>query len=160
MKFTPYLDQLYGWLYHKDISKFQFNESLLFGTTQAGITMCIVYLATLFVLNKRQKALNIPSWLPACHNLFLTLLSLILFIWMTENAVTQLINKGLFFSVCDAESYTPRVDFIMYLNYLTKFYELIDTLFLVLKKKKLEFLHVYHHSTSYLYRCDITAMSI
>ena len=144
--FTQYLDQLHQFLYNRNVNKFQFGEHLLFGTTESGITMCVVYLATLYVLNKRSTPLNIPTWLPAIHNLFLTILSLILFVWMTENAVTQLMDKGLFFSVCDARSYTPRVDFIMYLNYLTKFYELIDTLFLVLKKKKLEFLHVYHHS--------------
>lgn len=38
-----------------------------------------------------------------------------------------------------------RLGVWMYVFYLSKFYELLDTVLMVLKKRRLNFLHVYHH---------------
>merc|ERR1711997_1066365 len=38
-----------------------------------------------------------------------------------------------------------QLQFIFYVNYLLKYYELLDTIFLALKKKDIGFLHGYHH---------------
>merc|ERR1712244_219300 len=38
-----------------------------------------------------------------------------------------------------------QLQFIYYVNYLLKYYELLDTIFLALKHKSIRFLHAYHH---------------
>jgi hypothetical protein len=89
---------------------------------------------------------------------------------MIENIFPILYHKGLLHAVCDTDAWTQPLELLYYLNYLVKYWELIDTVFLVLKKKKLgkwerkdgtyrdkvawiliitlpiEFLHYYHHS--------------
>ncbi|TPX43199.1 very-long-chain 3-oxoacyl-CoA synthase [Synchytrium endobioticum] len=68
-----------------------------------------------------------------------------------EIIIPMIYNHGVFYALCDTAAYTPRMELLYYINYLFKYWELADTAFLVLKKKNLEFLHVYHHAaTAYL----------
>ncbi|KAJ1671626.1 Fatty acyl-CoA elongase/Polyunsaturated fatty acid specific elongation enzyme, partial [Spiromyces aspiralis] len=61
--------------------------------------------------------------------------------------IIPIIHKhGFVWAICDEFSWTQPLELLYYINYIFKWVEFIDTLFLVLKKKKLEFLHVYHHS--------------
>lgn len=46
--------------------------------------------------------------------------------------------------------YVSRLEFFFYLNYVFKYYELFDTVFLVLKRKPVPFLHWFHHSMTML----------
>ncbi|TPX66278.1 very-long-chain 3-oxoacyl-CoA synthase [Spizellomyces sp. 'palustris'] len=80
------------------------------------------------------------------HNAFLSASSLALLVLFLEIIVPNIWNHGLLWAVCHEKSYSPRMELLYYINYLIKYYEFIDTVFLVVKKKKLEFLHVYHHS--------------
>lgn len=85
------------------------------------------------------------------HNFYLTAISAILLGLFLEQIIPTVARHGVFFAVCDhAGGWTDKMVILYYLNYLTKFLELIDTCFLFLKKKPLTFLHTYHHGATAL----------
>lgn len=100
------------------------------------------------------RALGIPPLqlkpLVLVHNLVLTVCSLILFLLLAEQLVPMLSQHGLYYAVCDTGSWNQRMITLYYVNYLLKYFEFIDTMFLVLKHKKLTFLHTYHHGATAL----------
>lgn len=114
---------------------------------EVGLGM-VIYLGTIFgiqFLMRHRKPFKLAR-LVQIHNLFLTLLSLGLLVLYVEELVPILSKGGLYYAVCDEKAWTQRLEVLYYLNYLTKWIEFTDTVFLALKKKPLQFLHVYHHT--------------
>lgn len=85
------------------------------------------------------------------HNFALTLVSGGLLLLFIEQIIPTLYNNGLFYTICNVGGgWTQPLVLLYYLNYLTKYVELLDTIFLVVKKKPLTFLHCYHHGATAL----------
>ncbi|KAJ3030782.1 hypothetical protein HDV00_008722 [Rhizophlyctis rosea] len=82
------------------------------------------------------------------HNAMLSIVSAGLLLLFLELVIPDLLKNGLMWSICHEDAWSSRLELLFYINYLIKYYELLDTIFLVLKKKKLEFLHVYHHAAT------------
>jgi fatty acid elongase 3 len=83
------------------------------------------------------------------HNFYLTAISGILLVLFIEQLLPEVARNGIFHAICNTDGgWTQPLVVLYYLNYLTKYLELLDTVFLFLKKKPLTFLHCYHHGAT------------
>ncbi|KAF8546596.1 GNS1/SUR4 membrane protein, partial [Imleria badia] len=123
-----------------------------FSTWPAVISMTVTYLVVVFGTRETMKdkpPLKLTT-LFRTHNLILSVGSLILMALIGEEVFSNWLKPeiGTYGSLCATKAYTKRLEFYLILNYYFKYYELIDTVFLTLKKKPLSFLHVYHHAAT------------
>ena len=143
-----------------------------FSTLGACATMLATYYVTIFAgreFMKKREPFSLNG-LFMVHNLYLTIISGVLLALFIEQLVPTLWRNGVFYAICDHRGgwTTPLVNlyYVSFLvpsiwlsrelissdqlNYLTKYVELLDTIFMVLKKKPLTFLHTYHHGATAL----------
>ncbi|NWR49812.1 ELOV6 protein, partial [Regulus satrapa] len=115
------------------------QKSLIF----SGIYIILIFGIQHFMKERRPFNLRVP--------LVLWSFSLAVFSFIAASRVWKqmaflLLTKGFKQSVCSQSFYVHPVSKLwMYLFALSKLAELGDTLFIVLRKKKLIFLHWYHH---------------
>lgn len=89
------------------------------------------------------------------HNIVLCLLSLVMGVGFTVVVADVVANQdqpAMFRVTCDPDHMLyKRLNFWLLLNYLSKFYEFVDTVFIVVRKSRLRAIHVVHHlMTPYL----------
>ncbi|KAI8074784.1 GNS1/SUR4 family-domain-containing protein [Gongronella butleri] len=162
----PYFEQAYEAATGQKASSFSFQQGVTpLSTDNEVIISCITYFVVIFggrflMQSVPAQRLQIPFQL---HNLLLTLVSGALLVLMVEQIFPIIYNHGILYAICNTKAWTQPLELLYYLNYLVKYWELIDTVFLVLKKKKLEFLHYYHHSLTmvlcYTQLCGQTSVS-
>ncbi|KAF9127576.1 hypothetical protein BGW39_005777 [Mortierella sp. 14UC] len=149
IKLDNYFSKGYELVTGKPIDSFVFQEGVTPLSTQYEVAMwTVTYFIVIFggrQIMKSQEAFKLKPFF-ILHNFLLTIASGALLLLFIENLVPILARHGLFYAICDQGAWTQRLELLYYLNYLVKYWELADTVFLVLKKKPLEFLHYFHHS--------------
>lgn len=118
---------------------------------EAGGAIATYYL---IIFGGREIMRNLPAVklnkLFIAHNFCLTAISGGLLLLFAQQLIPGLWENGLYDGVCGATGWSQQLLVLYYVNYLTKYLELLDTVFLVLKKKPLTFLHTYHHGATAL----------
>lgn len=127
-----------------------FNEHPLF----PFVVAVFGYLSTIYfgqMIMKKREPFKLKTPL-LVWNTALAIFSIIGFTRVFPEMMYSLRKYGFLGSVCKPTYHEARPTCLwIYLFVLSKFPELVDTIFLVLKKQKLIFLHVYHHSTVVLF---------
>lgn len=100
------------------------------------------------MVNRREFDLKIPL---AFWSLILTVFSLIGSIYTIPILFNNFIQLPFKDSICDPSCYHHSAARWVFFFNVSKFFEFIDTIFIVLRKKPLIFLHWYHHIMTSLY---------
>ncbi|KAK1275858.1 hypothetical protein QJS04_geneDACA011134 [Acorus gramineus] len=140
---------------HQTIQTFHWDSSTTFASSKPFIASAVLSYLTLTLLF-HHHLLPLPRPSPsllrlasASHNLLLLLLSLTMAVGCSLSALSQMPNPS--WLLCFPPSTTPSsagpVFFWVYVFYLSKLLEFVDTLFILLGRRKLTFLHVYHHAS-------------
>ncbi|KAL4793752.1 GNS1/SUR4 family-domain-containing protein [Aspergillus venezuelensis] len=150
----PHFSNAVTTLTGKSPADFQLVPGVTPMTTLQG-TMASLATYYIVILGGRQLMKDRPAFKLQTpfiiHNFILTAISGILLALFVEQILPTLFQDGVLHAICDARGgWTDELVLLYYLNYLTKYLELADTVFLVLKKKPLTFLHTYHHGATAL----------
>jgi len=110
----------------------------------------LVYFGPKYMAKRQAWVLR---WPLIIWNLVLTILSVGMFVGMFFPVLNFLFNKGFKNLVCmtERELYFGFPFFCCWLFALSKYAELIDTIFIIMRKRPLHFIHWYHHTTVLMY---------
>ncbi|PKY03816.1 GNS1/SUR4 membrane protein [Aspergillus campestris IBT 28561] len=150
----PIFDKAFEMVVGYPASEFDFKAGVTpMSTIKETVIGLVAYYVIIFggralMKNREPFKLNLLFMI---HNFYLTAISATLLVLFIEQLVPTIWNHGIFFAICDHNGgWTQPLIVLYYLNYLTKYLELLDTVFLFLKKKPLTFLHTYHHGATAL----------
>ncbi|KAI9879329.1 MAG: hypothetical protein M1830_008850 [Pleopsidium flavum] len=150
----PIFDKLYSSVKGYSPQDFRFVDGVTpMSTFTETVAVLVAYYIIIFCGREFMK--NRPAYklngLFMVHNLYLTLISAGLLALFIEQLLPTVWRHGIFYAICNHKGgWTNPLVILYYLNYVTKYVELIDTVFLFLKKKPLTFLHTYHHGATAL----------
>jgi len=105
----------------------------------------LIYLITLLMKNRPPLGLKTINII---HNINLFLISLVMMVGVFQAAYRVIFfGAGWMSLLCERTEHEVqgRIGFWVYVFYLSKYYEMVDTILLALKKKPIIFLHIFHH---------------
>ncbi|KAL6045213.1 Elongation of very long chain fatty acids protein [Balamuthia mandrillaris] len=118
------------------------------------VVSCVLYVLFVFLVPPLIKKEASVKFLLAAWNLFLSVFSGLLFVFWGRPVWAQFAASGysIYSLVCVPGPLLYGVNmFCAMLFAYSKYFELIDTVFLVIRKRPVNFLHWYHHTTVLLY---------
>ncbi|KAI9506198.1 fatty acid elongase [Coemansia spiralis] len=96
----------------------------------------------------KKTKLTPMTMLVVVHNTVLAIYSAWAFRGVFPLFVRNMLSKGLFEGLCDTDGFlwNSALFVHLYLFYLSKYYELMDTVIIILKGRKASVLQIYHHA--------------
>eukprot|EP00960_Hanusia_phi_P033016 750196-Hanusia_phi.AAC.2 len=153
------LSRVFSEHFKEQVEHFRFSPSQppILASFHDVVVICVVYFLAVRALKffmRTRKPFDL-KYIVALHSGVLTVASFILF----ASFVVILYEKSQSFTpwemICSTDFHQDgNLQFLYYINYLVKWYELLDTVILVLRKKEVIFLHEYHHAAT-LFLCWI-----
>ena len=115
--------------------------------------MSLAYLPSIYYLQDYMSTRNAIKLnkLLFLWNLIASLLSGYGAYYILPLIINNVISNGIDHQICDITQYDGFPGLIMFIFNITKMLEWVDTIFLVLRKKKIIFLHWFHHLVTMLY---------
>jgi len=134
--------------YTRDI--FEYPWIFILPGVSVPLYLAMVFFLPYFIHKKRECKLAMQIW-----NFLLTLLSVAMFAVLSTSVFADMLNYSnpvYYVSCLPGGSLTVGlVPYAAIAFMFSKYLELVDTLFLILKKKEVIFLHWYHHATVLVY---------
>lgn len=120
-----------------------------------AFNIAFAYLAFVFIGSKAMNGMNVPAFDPYPIKFIYNVSQIMLCAYMTIEALMIANRNGYsIFSTCNVyNAENPPLANLLWLFYASKVWDFWDTIFIVLGKKwrQLSFLHVYHHTTIFLF---------
>uniref|UniRef100_A0A7S0DJH6 Cytochrome b5 heme-binding domain-containing protein n=1 Tax=Amorphochlora amoebiformis TaxID=1561963 RepID=A0A7S0DJH6_9EUKA len=139
----------------ESIDNFHWNRGVTHGSTLtflAAVHIVYIILLQLVQAYSNQRK-TIPGWVPAtrkAHNVFLAGLSAFMLVALVVGGIMDNRFSSFYRFGCqrEVENQNGLTVWAMYIFYLSKMLEFIDTFFLIISKKKVILLHKVHHLTT------------
>ncbi len=119
-------------------------------TTSLAVGATYVVVILLFELSRRGSAPLGLKTVSMTHNLVLTLWSLFMAVGIAFSVVSIALEHGAYTLLCASQRGLLQrgpLAYFMWHYAISKYYELLDTVLMVLKRKPLTVLHVWHHAS-------------